>query len=99
MPGESPAFFYSCLSRKEFAVYSLRRALISILLLALILLWATPALSYVNEYRSAFQISVGTHPRCVRKILMVTAVSLYPHARPMLGFDVIAMMEALSVIK
>ncbi len=21
MPGESPAFFYSCLSRKEFAVY------------------------------------------------------------------------------
>ena len=82
MPGESPAFFYSCLSRKELAVYSLRKALFSILLLALILLWATPALSCVNEYRSAFQISVGTHPRCVREFSWLQlSHCIHMHAR------------------
>lgn len=78
MPGESPAFFLFLFIEKRACGLQFAESSILYPLFALILLWATPALSYVNESRSAFQISVGTHPRCVWEILMVTAV----HRRP-----------------
>jgi hypothetical protein len=55
MPGESPAFFLFLFIEERVCGLQFAESSILYPLLALILLWATPALSYVNEYRSTFQ--------------------------------------------